>query len=49
MPADFAHYLLWVPDETLRRGGRILKELLRRLVLDTREEAGEGEEGDEGE
>ncbi len=28
-PLAFAHYLLSVPDETLRRSGRILRELLR--------------------
>ncbi len=28
-PLAFAHYLLAVPDETLRRSGRILMELLR--------------------
>ncbi len=28
-PLAFAHYLLSVPDETLRRSGRILMELLR--------------------
>ncbi len=29
-PLAFAHYLLAVPDETLRRSGRILMELLRK-------------------